>query len=128
MFYLWSFRTPQVESKAPVSKKPTMVAQRDVDFGPYMAELQRRIKAKWFPPKADKTDRIQVVFRIHSNGVLSGLRLISASSSALANQAALKAVQNATPFRPLPEGSPDNVDIQFTFDYNVFKDRVGTLR
>jgi hypothetical protein len=29
-------------------------------------------------------------------------------------------VENAAPFRPLPAGAPEDVDIQFTFDYNVF--------
>ena len=93
----------------------------DVDFGPYMADLQRRIKRAWFPPKGNESKRVVVVFKVHSNGRMSNLRLDKSSDVKIADQAALKAVENAAPFRPLPAGSPPDVDIQFTFDYNVFK-------
>lgn len=101
--------------------RPSLAAQKDVDFGPYMADLQRRIKRAWFPPKGNESKRVSVVFKIHSNGTMSNLRLAGGSGLAIADQAALKAVQNAAPFRPLPDGAPSDVDIQFTFDYNVFK-------
>ena len=61
-----------------------------------------------------------VIFKVGQNGELSNLHLDRSSGSAAADAAALKAVGNAAPFRPLPEGSPASVDIQFTFDYNVF--------
>lgn len=105
--------------------RPSLSAQKDVDFGPYMADLQRRIKRAWYPPKGNESKRVQVVFKVHSNGTMSNLRIIGSSGLAIADQAALKAVQNAAPFRPLPEGAPADVDIQFTFDYNVFKGTGG---
>jgi TonB family protein len=95
-------------------------AQADVDFGPYMADLQRRIKRAWFPPKGNESKRVVVIFKVHRGGELSNLRLEHASGVAIADNAALKAVENAAPFRPLPAGASDDVDIQFTFDYNVF--------
>jgi TonB family protein len=48
------------------------------------------------------------------------LRLVTSSGVAIADKAALQAVENAAPFRTLPPGASDDVDIQFTFDYNVF--------
>lgn len=99
---------------------PSLAAQADVDFGPYMADLQRRIKRAWFPPKGNESKRVMVVFKIHRGGELSHLRIDRGSGVAIADQAALKAVENAAPFRPLPAGAPEDVDIQFTFDYNVF--------
>jgi TonB family protein len=95
-------------------------AQADVDFGPYMADLQRRIKRAWFPPKGNESKRVVVIFKVHKGGELSNLRIEHSSGMAIADQAALKAVENAAPFRPLPAGASDDVDIQFTFDYNVF--------
>jgi len=92
-----------------------------VNFGPYMAELQRRIKRAWFPPHDLMTKRVTVRFNISSNGELSNLKLSRSCGSALADNAALKAVANAAPFPSLPKGSPNEVDIEFTFDYNVFK-------
>lgn len=100
--------------------RPSLDAQKDVDFGPYMADLQRRIKRAWFPPKGNESKRVVVQFKVHRGGELSNLRLDKSSGMAIADQAALKAVENAAPFRPLPPGAPDDVDIQFTFDYNVF--------
>lgn len=95
-------------------------SQKDVDFGPYMADLQRRIKRHWFPPRGQENRRVVVVFKIHTHGELSNLRIERSSGMDSADQAALAAVQNAAPFRPLPDGAPSVVDIQFTFDYNVF--------
>lgn len=104
-------------------------AQADVDFGPYMADLQRRIKKHWFPPKGNESKRVVVVFKVHSGGELSNLHLDHSSGVAIADNAALKAVEDAAPFRPLPAGAPDAVDIQFTFDYNVFTGRgTGSFR
>lgn len=100
--------------------KPAVAADPDVDFGPYMADLQRRIKKAWFPPRGQESRRVVVIFKIHSMGELSDLRIDRSSGVASADQAALTAVQNAAPFRQLPAGAPSVVDIQFTFDYNVF--------
>jgi TonB family protein len=106
--------------------KSNLAAQPAPDFGPYMAELQRRIKRAWYPPKGD-SKRIVVIFKIDRGGVLSNLHIERASGVAFADQAALKAVENAAPFPPLPAHSPDDVDIQFTFDYNVFNGSKGVF-
>lgn len=100
--------------------KPSVAAQADVDFGPYMQDLQRRIKRAWFPPRGQESRRVKVIFKINTNGELSALRISGSSGVAIADQAALQAVQNAAPFRQLPAGAPPQVDIEFTFDYNVF--------
>ena len=39
---------------------------------------------------------------------------------AIADQSALKAVENAAPVRPLPAAYHEDEDIQFTFDYNAY--------
>lgn len=95
-------------------------ARKDVDFGPYMAELQRRIKRVWFPPKIARSKRVQVIFKVHRNGEMTNLRLANSSGLTAADEAALKAIEAAAPFHPLPAGAPSDVDIEFTFDYNVF--------
>src|SRR5271170_2228515 len=35
-------------------------AAADVDFRPYMAGLERRIKRSWFPPKGEESRRVAV--------------------------------------------------------------------
>lgn len=101
-------------------KENTAGSTTNVDFSKYMSDLQRRIKRCWFPTRDTQSLRIKVMFKIHSDGQMSNLRLSAPSHNALADQAALSAVQNASPFAPLPAGAPENVDIEFTFDYNVF--------
>lgn len=97
----------------------TPSARKDPDFSGYMADLQRRIKRAWFPPKGPSTKQVKVHFQIGRNGSLSQLKIFKSSGDSLSDQAALRAVENAAPFRALPAGSPEDVDIEFTFDYNV---------
>jgi TonB family protein len=85
-----------------------------------MQDLQRRIKRAWFPPKGNESKRVIVVFKVHQGGALSNLKISNGCGLAIADDAALQAVQHAAPFSPLPPGAPKDVDVQFTFDYNVF--------
>lgn len=110
----------------PRPSKPATAAEPN--FGPYMAELQRRIKRAWFPPKGPASKRVVVVFKIHTRGEMSHLRIEQSSGNSDTDNAALKAVENAAPFAHLPANSPDDVDIQFTFDYNVFGGASGKFR
>lgn len=95
-------------------------SQHNPDFTQYMQEIQRRIKRSWFPPKDMQKRRVKVLFKVHTAGDISNLRISESSGYATADQAALKAVETAAPFHQLPAYSPENVDIEFTFDYNVF--------
>lgn len=94
-------------------------ADADVDFGPYMADLQRRIKRNWHPPIGNEERRVIVMFKIMRNGSVTRLRLDKASQNLESDYAALEAVAHAAPVRPLPGGSPADVDIQFTFDFHT---------
>ena len=102
------------------------MAIREPDFGPYMRELQRRIKFNWHPPKGNESRKVVLLFKIAKNGQLLSCRVYRSSGLPAADQAALNAVKLTAPFRPLPvEYKGTNIDIQFTFDYNVFG---GSLR
>jgi TonB family protein len=103
------------------NRPPSVAAQADVNFGPYMSALQRKIKRAWRPPRGSESNRIVVTFVVLKDGRLSDLRIVVSSPDPEANMAALKAVSEASPFDPLPAGSGDTVDIEFTFDYNVFQ-------
>lgn len=100
---------------------PGIDALREPDFGPYMRELQRRIKMNWDPPKGNESKRVVLLFKIAKDGRLLSCRVHKSSGLPSADQAALKAVELTAPFRPLPgDFKGQNIDIQFTFDYNVF--------
>ncbi len=100
---------------------PGIDAIKEPDFGPYMKELQRRIKMNWDPPKGNESKRVILLFSITRDGRLKSVKVHRSSGSEAADRAAIDAVKLTAPFRPLPpEFKGDSVDIQFTFDYNVF--------
>ena len=100
---------------------PGIDALKEPDFGPYMRELQRRIKMNWEPPKGNESKRVVLLFKIARDGRLISHRIYKSSGLPAADRAAMHAVELTAPFKPLPpEYRGDSVDIQFTFDYNVF--------
>lgn len=100
---------------------PGIDAIKEPDFGPYMRELQRRIKRNWHPPRGNESKRVQLLFKVSRDGRLIRLNISKSSGVADADDAALEAVKMSAPFRPLPpEYQGKDIDIQFTFDYNVF--------
>lgn len=121
--YIFGQPVAAVPEPAPaLTPAPVIKAEQDVDFGPYMAKMQRRVKRSWFPPKCSESKRVIAAWTISRDGSLSNLRITQAAGLKLSNDAALKAVKSSAPFEPLPQGAPESVDINFTFDYNVFSD------
>jgi TonB family protein len=103
------------------SGRPGIDAVREPDFGPYMRELQRRIKMNWEPPKGNESKRVVLLFKIARDGRLLSCTVYKSSGLPNADKAAINAVQLAAPFKPLPaDFKGQSIDIQFTFDYNVF--------
>lgn len=101
--------------------RPGIDAIKEPDFGPYMRELQRRIKMNWDPPKGNESKRVVLLFKIAKDGRLLSVRVSKSSGIQAADKAAISAVELTAPFKPLPpEFKGSSVDIQFTFDYNVF--------
>lgn len=100
---------------------PGIDSIREPDFGPYMRELQRRIKMNWDPPKGNESKRVVLLFKIARDGRLLSVRVFKSSGIPNADRAALSAVELTAPFRPLPgDFRGSSIDVQFTFDYNVF--------
>jgi hypothetical protein len=58
-------------------------------------------------------------FTVTDRHTIGSVRQFEGFTTYSADAAALQAVKNAAPFGPLPAGSKETVDIQFTFDYNV---------
>lgn len=101
--------------------RPGIDAIQEPDFGPYMKDLQRRIKSNWYPPKGNESKRVVLMFKIAKDGRLLSCNVSKSSGLQSADQAALDAVKASAPFKPLPAAYRQaSVDIQFTFDYNVF--------
>ena len=75
----------------------------------------------WDPPKGNESKRVVLLFSIAKDGRLLGVKVYKSSGLQAADKAAINAVEMTAPFKPLPsEYKRSSVDIQFTFDYNVF--------
>ena len=75
-----------------------------VDFAPYMRDLQYNIRSKWDPPKLSESKRVILLMKIAKDGKLLAASIFQSSGNKAYDDAALAAVYNAQPFKPLPEG------------------------
>lgn len=102
------------------SGTPGVDAVRQPNWGPYMRDLEQRIKRNWTPPKGDTSKRVVITFTIGRDGRLLSHKVTQSSGLPIADRAALSAIELTAPFRPLPpEFRGSSVPIEFTFDYNV---------
>lgn len=112
--YLAESRAEEYKPQPPAIHRPG--AQLDVDFGPFMADVQRKLKASWIPLQHDvQAGKIDASFKISSDGSISDTYLTKCSPSWTANQAVLKSIETAEHLRPLPDGAPSKVECIFTF-------------
>lgn len=103
------------------AKRPGVNAIQDVDYGPMVADIQRRIKRNWTPPRGGETKRVKVKFFLRRDGRLVKTDMVQSSGDATADAAALKAIELSAPFKPFPPQVQDDIlPIEFTFDYEVF--------
>jgi TonB family protein len=117
---------PRPKNDIPAINEANKSKDSNVDFGPYVADVQKRIKRFWFPPRGNESKKVVVIFQIFANGTTKNLRLLRSSGLSTADAAALKAVEMASPLLALPTGAPNNVDMEFTFDYNTCNGEVIT--
>lgn len=102
------------------SGPPGIDAVKSPNWGPYMRELERKIKRNWNPPKGDASKRVVMLFKIGRDGRLLSIRVGKSSGSIPNDDAAKAAIELTAPFQPLPpEFKGSSIDIEFTFDYNV---------
>ncbi len=108
----------------------------------YLRIVQTRIKRAWYPPVGEAPTDVSVssdapigahlsaarrgqykkmsaAFEIHKDGQVTNLRIEISSGSEMTDAAALKAVVNAAPFNPLPQSSPEAVDVMASFQSEV---------
>lgn len=109
--------------RVPDPSEPAVAAEPDVDFGPYMAQMQKTLRARWVSlPEEQRSagGRVVVFFKIAESGRVYDVKIDRSTGDKDMDQAGLKAVEGLT-LNPLPTGSPRVVDMQFTFEKNVLK-------
>jgi TonB family protein len=74
---------------------------QDFTYNYYIAQLQARIEENWTRSPVGNA-RARITFRIHGDGSISDLAVAESSGFDTFDLSALRAVQNAAPFPPLP--------------------------
>lgn len=102
------------------SVTPGVDVAQDVDFGPFMTDLESRIKRNWVPPRGAERRRVKLVFYLLRDGRLFKVETVGTSGDPLADRAAVAAVEASAPFMAFPpQVKEDVLPVEFTFDYNV---------
>jgi TonB family protein len=99
------------------------------DWGPYAAEMVRRIKLHWEIPSLARLGwkgKVTIRFFILADGRVDGARIVASSGVPPFDFAALQSILKSSPFRPLPTdlGSPRE-GVTVTFFYNIRPGREG---
>ncbi|HEV2063204.1 MAG TPA: energy transducer TonB, partial [Thermoanaerobaculia bacterium] len=93
------------------------------DWGPYAAEMIRRIKLHWEIPELARLGwkgRVTIRFYIRGNGQVEGATILSISGVPPFDHAALQSILTSSPFRPLPRDlGSDREGVTVTFFYNL---------
>ncbi len=110
--YNSSFKPQPV--KRVISTKP------NIDFGPYMKTLSKAIHEHWHSD--GKPHIIVTSFKVLKTGEITDIKLERLSKNSKEDASAIQAIIDSMPANPpLPPGSPDHVDITFTFESKVSK-------
>jgi periplasmic protein TonB len=90
----------------------------DFPYAWYLRQVQSKISEKWEGQARDGSQP-QVVFEIGRDGKVTGLKVEKSSGNPLYDQAALRAITDATPLPPLPDDFKESfLRIHLGFNYS----------
>jgi TonB family protein len=99
---------------------PGVDVAEDVDFGPFMADLEKRIKRNWSPPRGADSRKVVLMLFIARDGKVVKIEVKKSSGDPEADESARQAVNASMPFMLLPpQFREDILPVEFAFDYNV---------
>jgi periplasmic protein TonB len=94
--------TGSAAGKAAVGSLTVAPVNQEFAYNYYYAQIQSRIEESWTRSPVGSDAHAVIFFTIHSDGSISDLRVSESSGFDTFDLAALRAVQNASPFAPLP--------------------------
>ena len=94
--------TGSLAGKAAVGALTVTPVNQEFAYNYYFAQIQSRIEDAWTRSPVGSDAHAVISFTIHGDGSISGLRVREPSGFDTFDLAALRAVQNAAPFAPLP--------------------------
>lgn len=97
------------------------------DWGPYAADMVRRIKLHWEIPSLARLGwkgKLTIRFFILADGRVEGATIVSRSGVPPFDHAAFQAILKSSPFRPLPQDlGTGREGVTVTFFYNIRPER-----
>lgn len=101
----------------------TMDKPQMTEYGPYLFDLDQRIKSNWHSSIYFADRNAVVLFKVRKDGSIEDLQLIKSSTDNKFDTEALKTVNASVPFDSLPTSSKEDfIQIQYSFLYNLLKD------
>ncbi len=83
----------------------------------YLKDLHKKLKHYWSPPSGS-VRHIKIVFRLARDGRVISSKLMQSSGNTLADNSALSAIKEASPFGRLPtDYAHAYLDLAYTFNY-----------
>jgi TonB family protein len=93
------------------------------DWGPYAAEMIRKIKRNWEVPALARygvKGWVRIRFFIRRDGTVEGTQIVASSGVPPFDNSALQAILRSSPLRPLPADlSHEREGVTITFYYNL---------
>lgn len=105
-----------------LSNKPELniVYVSGINYDVYIAYLESHIKKQWHPTPSKTSKLVQLELSILRDGSIKTASVLRGCGVPADDKAALDAVHRAKPFKPLPDGSCEDLYLAFSLDYNVF--------
>jgi len=97
-------------------------AEQDPVWGEYLAQMNQQIEQQWqrIQVEVDVTRSVKVRFTVSQAGELVELEVTQPSGLAIADEAAVQAIQQSAPFGPLPStANQQQLTRTLTFHYSV---------
>lgn len=103
------------QGKEKAAELPSKI-NNNIDFGPYIKDLQHAIRSNWNPPKWQGNRKTELKFKVEKDGSVSNIEILTSSGDRIFDNAGISAVKASEPFKPFPvEYKKQSMDIQFVF-------------
>ena len=105
-------------SGSAVGSGPLTLSVSDFPYAYYIRQIQQKIQERWYG-RAIPGQQPSVVFEIRRDGRLNVVTIDRTSGNAYYDQVALRAINDASPFPPLPDDFRKavlRIGLQFVFD------------